>query len=156
MNVIVDIQGFKNERNEFIPKEIAIISKSDIMILLIKPPYPFYDLTKKERVQVAWIERNRGIKWNEGIVPYYNYKCKLQDFLKNKCIFTKGAEKVLWLKDIFQNNYVYNLEDKGCPNFATMYRDSSNIRSCIYHKNICAVKNVFCLYNWCKENNVIL
>lgn len=159
MNVIVDVQGFKNEDNQFIPKEIAIVSKTHSFVLLIKPPYPFYNLTKKERLSVSWIERNRGILWNEGFVPYLNYKILLKDFFKNKRVYTKGYEKVLWLKDILQNSNVYNLEDNNCPSFENLfkiYERSSELKSCIYHENVCAYKNVFCLYKWCIENNVLM
>lgn len=157
MNVIVDVQGFKNEDNEFIPKEIAIQTAGRILALLIKPPYPFYNLTKKERLQVSWIEKNRGILWNEGYIPYSNYKFLISNYLENKIIFTKGSEKVIWLKKILQSDNVYNLEDKNCPSFTTLYDNymsSSDIFRCIYHNKVCALKNVFCLYKWCLENYV--
>lgn len=158
MNVIIDIQGFKSENNEFIPKEIAILCKQSLLVLSIKPPCAFYNLTKKERVQVSWIERNRGIYWNEGLVPYINYKYYIINFLKDKCIYTKGYEKVLWLKDILDNDNVYNLEDKNCPNFDTLYKrysTSSDIQNCINHSKMCALKNVCCLNKWCKETNAL-
>lgn len=159
MNVIVDIQGFKDEHNHFIPKEIAILWNRRVTVLLIKPPYPFYSLTKKERLQVAWIEKNRGIYWNEGFTPYFNYENKICDFLSNKCILTKGHEKVSWIKRIFNNDNVYNLEDRNCPSLMTLYdkySSSSDIFSCIHHNNVCALKNVFCLDKWCRENNMNL
>lgn len=159
MIAIVDVQGFKNEQNQFIPKEIAVLCDRRVYVLLIKPPYPFYDLTKKERLQVAWLEKNRGLLWNEGITPYFNYKNQLCDFLSNKCILTKGCEKVIWLKEMFDNNItVYNLEDRNCPSLVTLYdqySSSSNILSCVYHEKICALKNVFCLNMWCRENGIL-
>lgn len=158
MNVIVDVQGFKREDNEFIPKEIAIMWNGRIFVLLIKPPTAFYNLSKKERLQVSWIERNRGINWNQGLIPYNLYKSVISDFFKNKSIFVKGFEKVLWLKDILNNKNVYNLEDKNCPSLVTLYNSystSSDIISCIYHSNMCALKNVSCLNKWCIENNIL-
>lgn len=157
MNVIVDIQGFKSEDNKFIPKEIAILCEQSSLVLLIKPPYPFYNLTKKERLQVAWIERNRGIFWNQGFVPYINFKFSILNFFKNKRIYAKGLEKVAWLKEILEIDDVYNLEDLSCPNLDTLHKKyslSRDIQSCIYHNKICAYKNVFCLKKWCKENNI--
>lgn len=159
MNVIIDVQGFKNEDNKFIPKEIAVLCKNSILVLLIKPPYAFYDLTKKERSTVAWIERNRGILWNEGFVPYLNYKFLILDFCKNKRIYAKGREKVLWLKEILESNNVFNLEELNCPNLETLYdkySDCSDIKSCIYHRKMCALKNVACLNKWCKENKYLI
>lgn len=157
MNVVMDIQGFKNENNQFIPKEIAIICNKSMLVLLIKPPYRFYNLTKKERIQVSWIEKNRGILWNEGYVPYCNYKSLMLDFCKNKRVYAKGFEKVRWLKKIIESDNVHNLENVNCPNLETLsdkYSMSSDIQNCIYHTNICAFKNVSYLNKWCIENNI--
>lgn len=157
MNAVVDVQGFKSEDNKFIPKEIAILCDNRILVLLIKPPYPFYNLTAKERLQVAWVERNVGILWNEGFVPYFTYKLLILEYIKNKKIYTKGCEKVMWLKEILETDNIYNLEECNCPNLKTLYKNystSSDIQSCIYHSNICAFKNVTCLRKWCITNNI--
>ena len=92
---IVDIQGFKTDENKFLPKEIAILCNGQMQNFVIKPPYPFYDLTKTERKQVSWIERNRKILWSEGFIPYLNFKYHILDYLSDKCIYTKGLEKQL-------------------------------------------------------------
>lgn len=158
MNIIVDVQGFKNEKNDFIPKEIAILWNKQVFVMHIKSPFPFYCLTKKERIQVTWIEKNRGIHWNEGYIPYANYQNVIGSFFKNKCIFVKGCEKVIWLREMFNCNCVYNLEEKNCPSLVKLYDnyvDSVDNISCLFHDNICALKNVFLLNKWCKENNIL-
>lgn len=158
MNVIVDVQGFKTDDNKFIVKEIAILYNNQLQVYHIKSPYPFYALTKTERKQVCWIERNRQIYWREGYIPYFNCKDCIINFLCNKNIYTKGIEKVIWIKEITNNENVFNLEEKGCPNFSSLYQKYCNLKEvyrCIYHKNICALKNVFCLNVWCKENKVL-
>lgn len=151
MNVLVDVQGFKSESNEFILKEIAIIHQNTIQVFLIKPPYPFYDLTKMERRQVSWIERNRRIFWKEGYIPYYCYKNLITPLLENKNIYTKGQEKVKWIEKEVSNCKVFNLEDIQCPNISKLYSDYCNcseILSCPYHSTYCALKNVTCLRKW--------
>lgn len=157
MTAIVDVQGFKTEGNEFIVKEIAILCNNKIQRLLIKPPFPFYKLTVKERKQVNWIQRNRKIYWCEGVTPYLNYQNFIADNIKDKCIYVKGLEKVLWLKSILQNDNIINLEDKGCPsllNLYNQYKDCKDLYSCINHDSVCALKNVFCLNKWCSDNNI--
>lgn len=159
MNVIVDVQGFKNDQNKFIIKEIAILSNNQMYAFLVRPPYPFYNLTSSERRQVSWIERNRKVYWSEGFVPYLNFKSSTQiaNILKNKCIFTKGIEKVLWIKDICEHNKVYNLEDYDCPSITNLnekYKSSNDVYNCIYHSSYCALKNVICIKKWCKERNL--
>lgn len=157
MNAIVDVQGFKMENNEFIVKEVAIALQNRILVLLIKPPYPFYDLTRKERLQVSWIERNRNIFWNSGFVPYLSFKQYIEPYLQDKHIYVKGCEKVSWLRNIVTHDKVYNLEDKNCPSFQKLFDDygmCNNIFSCVYHSNVCALKNVTCLKLWIENKRI--
>lgn len=157
MTVIVDVQGFKTETNQFILKEIAILCNNKIQVFLIKPPVPFHELTELERKQVKWIERNRKIYWQEGVVPYSNYPNLIVNIVREKLVYTKGLEKVLWLKCILENNIVINLEDKDCPSLLSLYDKynySQDVYSCIYHDSICALKNVLCLNKWCLENKL--
>ncbi|KAG7304598.1 hypothetical protein JYU34_011571 [Plutella xylostella] len=157
MNVIVDVQGFKTDDNQFILKEIAMIHEKQVQVFLIKPPFAYYDLSKTERRQVSWIERNRGIYWKEGFIPYSCHKNYIVQLLSNKIIYTKGMEKVKWLIEITKNNNVYNLEDKNCPSLLSLYdkyNDSIDVISCMYHTDTCALKNVTCLNKWLKENKV--
>lgn len=157
MTAIVDVQGFKTEANEFIIKEIAILCDKKIQVFLIKPPFPFYNLTKQERRQVSWIERNRKIHWNEGIVPYSNYQNLVINILRDKCVYVKGSEKVSWLRNIVNSTNVNNLEDKGCPSLLNLYKEYENshdLYSCINHDSVCALKNVLCLNKWRIDNVV--
>lgn len=157
MNIIVDVQGFKTYDNEFIIKEIAILYNNQIQVLLFKPPFPFYYLSKIERRTVSWIEKNRGISWNDGIIPYSDYKNIVINLLKDGRIFTKGSEKVSWLKNISGNKNVFNLEEKGCPNLITVceqFSSENDVFKCIYHSSVCALKNVMSLNKWCLKNNI--
>lgn len=159
MNAIVDVQGFKTESNEFIVKEMAIACGNQIMILLIKPPFPFYNLTKKEKSQVNWIERNRKIFWKEGFIPYLKLLQYIEPYLKDKNIYVKGCEKVSWLRNIVKHDNVYNLEDKNCPSLQKLFDDygkSSDIFNCVYHSNVCALKNVTCLKKWIDDKSIFI
>lgn len=156
MKLIVDVQGFKTEFNEFIPKEIAILDNTGLQSFLIKPPFAYYGLTAKEMKQVNWIERNRNIYWKEGFIPFSKYKELLAPLLANKRIYVKGEEKAKWVKDMFGNHDVINLEEYSCPsikcpNFHALYElynECNGIYTCVYHKNFCALKNVMCLHKW--------
>lgn len=167
MKAIVDVQGFKTDSNEFILKELAMQCGNHVIVLLIKPPYPFYSLTKTERRQVAWIENNRNVFWDDGFIPYSNYKNHIVNFFKNKrIIFVKGLEKANWVRVMLQsvlnvgNEYldVINIEDFGCPNLQTLcesYKECPEIYNCIYHSNYCALKNVNCIMKWSSENKIL-
>lgn len=159
MNAFVDIQGFKTDDNKFILKEMAILCNGQMQVFLVKPPFKFYDLSKSERLQVCWIERNRNILWNEGFIPFCHFQqyTGIVNILKDKCIIAKGMEKIVWLRELLKNNCIYNIEDKDCPSFISLYEKYNNsleVKTCMYHKNVCALKNVLCLSLWSKDNKV--
>lgn len=162
MSAIIDVQGFKTDGNQFILKEMAMQCGSQILVLLFKPPFPYYNLSKTERRQVGWIEKNRGLYWNEGFIPYKDHKHIIQNVLRNKiCIFTKGMEKVTWIKEMLGelcNNRICNLEDNNTPSFSNLYKEydelMEDVYSCACHNNICALKNVLTLRKWCNQNKI--
>lgn len=165
MSVIVDVQGFKTDDNEFIVKEIAIQCDKQVSVLLVKPPIPFHCLTKTERNQVCWIEKNRKVYWNEGYIDYSSFKYHILSLFKNKAvIFVKGLEKTNWIRKIMDDEndnkiIVCNIENYGCPNLQTLYDQYKNcpeIYNCIYHSSYCALKNVNCLTKWSIENKLFL
>lgn len=154
---IVDIQGFKIEDNKFIVKEIAILCDDQVQVLLIQPPFPFYNLTTEDRKQVKWIEKNRKMSWNDGFIPYNKFLMYTDEFLLDKTIYCKGVEKSVWIKNIFDHNHVINLEDMHCPKLLSLYeeyRNCTDIFNCIYHPTICALRNVTCLKKWCDSSKV--
>lgn len=156
-HVIIDVQGFKIEENRFIIKEFAITCGNSLQVYLFKPPFAYKYLTEPEKRQVDWIERNRNLYWSDGYVDYSVIRNHIVLALRNKSILTKGSEKIIWLKEMLENNNVYNLEDRGCPNLISLYekyKHSKNVFSCIYHHSICAQKNVTCLKNWCMDNDI--
>lgn len=158
MNVIVDLQGFKTEYNEFILKEIAVLTGTQLIHLLFEPPFSFHELTEKEKKQVCWIQRNRKIFWKEGYVSYGDHKNIIRNILRNKNIYVKGLEKIQWLTNIMDDCNVgelCNLEDFGCPSLLSLYekyKDCVDVYQCIHHFNICALKNVKCIQKWNCEN----
>lgn len=102
MSVIVDLQGFKTDDNKFIVKEIALLSNY-IQTYLIKPPFSYYLLTENEKKQVRWIQHNRQVYWDDGVVKYTDCRKFLYKLLQDKKIYVKGAEKILWVE---RNNRV--------------------------------------------------
>lgn len=146
--IIVDVQGFKDLYNNFIIKELAFASRDYTQSFLIKPPYLYRYLTSDEKRQVKWLERNRGIYWNEGYIDYREFQRIIVPYLENKEIVVKGFEKVKWIKDLCENCNVSDLSEKNCPNLSVLYNkycDEKNNLNCTKHLKICALKNVLCI-----------
>lgn len=147
-SMILDVQGFKNVHNKFIIKELAFAYSNYTQSFLIKPPYLFRYLTNEEKMQIKWLERNRGIYWNEGYIDYREFQRIIVPYLENQNILVKGSEKVKWVNDLCGNCNITDLGEENCPSLlflSQQYCDESNNLNCINHKKHCALKNVLCL-----------
>lgn len=176
-NIVVDLQGFKDSKNKFIIKEFALATKEYTQMFLIKPPYAYSTLSPEEKKHVIWIQRNRGIYWKEGFIDVRVFKKIVKPYLENKSIFVKGNEKVKWVKELCPDCNVFDIAEMGCPNLTTLselycknrhpksnetndgdvwWDHPSGINNvcynCVYHKKMCALKNVILLKHWIGDN----
>lgn len=152
--IIVDLQGFKNNGNEFIVKEFAIATQEHTHTFLVKPPYPFTSLSLEEKKQVRWIERNRGYRWSEGYVDYKEFHRIIKPLLASRKIIVKGQEKIKWVGDLCEHNNILDISYTGIPTLNAL-NDlySNNMFNCIFHDKKCALQNVLCIKKWCYVNN---
>lgn len=152
--VIADVQGFKDSTNNFIVKEFAFATPQYTQTFLIKPPYPYCNLTRDEKKQVNWLEHNRGYRWSEGYIDYREFRRFIKPYLVNKIVFVKGLEKTKWVKELCNEASVVDIASMGCPNLETLfakYVSDKVIYNCWSHKKFCALKSVICIKNWYLE-----
>lgn len=157
MEFILDFQGFKNENNEFIIKELAIISTDGQIyeLQLFLPPCSLHQLSKSVRKQVHWVEKHlHGLYWSSGFKEYN----KINDIFKQIDIqgnvYVKGLEKQSFIANLLSNFNVkvINLEDLGCPRLSVL-KQQTNVNSfkpCNFSHpiNNCAYVNVHILLQW--------
>lgn len=147
--VIIDVQGFKDNRNLFIVKEVAILHNlEEYQQFLIRPPYDFSYLSEKEQKQSIWIQKNHhGIAWNRGSVKYASVKTFLRDNISTQTkVFVKGHEKKQWIKSILgEKGLLINVEELGCNSFRNLKKEYSAVNRCVSHSGCCALENVFLL-----------
>lgn len=63
----------------------------------------------------------------------------------------KGLEKLKWVKELCDDGFLIDVEDKGCPNFTSLhatYCNSDTYYNCLSHNRSCALKNVICIKQW--------
>lgn len=157
-NLIIDLQGFKNNKNNFIIKEICILNHQMIHHYIVKPPYDWYNLSREKRKESIWLTNNyHGFHWNDGFLTYNELKQKIFPLvnLKNIKIYTKGAQKVKWIRDLFKNQvnvHCINLENMGCNINLQEYKNKNvSWFQCNQHRNEnsrCALQNVLILKDW--------
>lgn len=160
MSYILDFQGFKNVTNDFIVKELAIVSTDGQFyeLQLFQPPCDFSELPQRLQKQVVWLEKQyHGLYWGSG---YKNYNC-LKDIFKGITIdgnmYVKGADKQKFVSNLLSdfNVNVINFEDLGCPNLQTLKQQTNlfAMKPCSFNHNPkhCAYVNVQILLEWWKS-----
>lgn len=159
MTLIVDVQGFKTDENQFIFKEIAFTSATDNSVesYLLQPPFRWSQLPARYRSTNAWLIRNfHGLPWDSGSVRYDFLYGRIERKLnKANTVYLKGSEKRTWLLNTFPHiQCIIDLDDLECPALNQLQKNNQDIESCCYHNIIkgsianCAVRNVKLLKYW--------
>jgi len=130
MKAVVEFQAFKDNDNEFIVKEFAIVGFARGAVtfqaqVLFKSPYDYDTLNSKMQRTARWLTRHyHNINWDDGDTVYndelISSLCKPFDV-----IYTKGTEKAKFLRK-FHNN-VLEIDE-------SLYVDSSKV-TCFFTKH---------------------
>lgn len=156
MEFILDFQGFKNENNEFIIKELAFISTDGKIyeLQLFLPPCSLNQLPKNVRKQVHWIENLHGLYWSSGFKEYSQIKDIFKYIDVKGNVYVKGLEKQTFVAHLLSefDVRVINLEDLGCPRLSIL-KQQTNVNcfkpcSFSHSSNNCAYINVHVLLQW--------
>ena len=153
MAYVVDFQAFKSLSNEFILKEMAIVSvhTSTIHHFSVKPTFPLRCELKK---RVEYIKANiHNIPWVYGDIEIEKALDYLNDVLKDATIvYVKGSERAEYLrKNIIGNVKVIDLDKLGCPQ--ARFLPSTLLQVCMYSGHYrtnyrCALKNAQKYKQW--------
>lgn len=156
----VDLQGFNSNEN-FVVKEICILTKNLKFHEIVKSPHSFSNLTSKYKRQVKWLENKyHGLRWSQGYITQEELQKTIAPILKNKIIFVKGPNKLRWLREILgqQITLCVNIEDMGCNiklsnpiSKDCIYQGNENIKCCNKHtfeNSHCAVRNALLIRLW--------
>lgn len=153
---IVDIQGFKDAQNKFIIKELAVATEEFTLVFSIKPPFPYSRLSNEERRHVSWIEKTFGFRWSEGHIDFREFKRIIVPYLENKNIFVKGQEKIKWVQELCDTCNIFDIGQKGCPNFLVLYNMFLKGVNKITLNHVidkhCSLRNVICIKKWFYQN----
>lgn len=153
----IDVQGFKDNSNKFILKEIAVLTRNSSFHDVIKSPFSINRLNDVHKREVNWLTKNyHGIKWNDGKITINELRKIIKPMLHQKTIYVKGEEKIDWIRFILNDKTksidIVNLECIGCSvklhkfkQLKDSLRNLCNIHSSQYN---CALKNVLILCEW--------
>lgn len=152
MDLLLDFQGFKDNCNHFIIKELSIVSKDGkyIQHWIVKSPFPYSVLDYQRKKCCYWNTKYyHGISWDAGDITCQDLHHVLTDILKDCCVFVKGKEKAEYIQEHFTNCYVFELED-----FPSMKSLRDPGQYCFHHRQYnftCALNNVLRLLKFYNE-----
>lgn len=157
MEFVLDFQGFKDKNNEFIVKELSLISMDGHVyeLQLFQPPCDFIQLTENVKKQVVWLEKHfHGLYWGSGFKHYSELKDVFKNVNIQGTVFVKGSEKqkfVVALLSEFKVNVV-DIGNLGCPSLQVLQKQSMP-KQCLFNHNSknCAYRNVYAMMEWLKK-----
>lgn len=143
MRLVLDIQGFTDEKKKFIPKELATYDGNKLSHYIFKQPYPLNFLSPTYYKQAVWLMENyHCIKWNSGFTPLHYFSTIVKELTRNvQIVYVKGQEKADYIKK-YSASIVIELDEQ--PALEPLSP------KCCYHSKSpakCALSNVFYLYN---------
>ena len=163
MQLIIDIQGFNDNNDNFVPKEIAIVSldeEKSVGHWVIAPDYPFYHLEYNARARNIWLTNNHhNLYWRDGSVKIDYVVQELRKITKNvDFIYVRGSCKSKYLQEILEKNIIDLETDIYNPSFEKMPVIEEK---CYLHcsrknnkrKYSCALKNALIIRQWILEGS---
>ena len=156
MDYVVDFQGFHDNGNNFILKELCIQSIENGKLVgarkqyLFLPPFDFRHLSDKKKKEVNYLKnRFHKFSWNCGLQDYDEVYSILKNLNGAKCIYVKGSEKKQVLEKEL-NRRIIDLETLNCPSLSVLKQQDSFVIDCPFMHNTrnCAVNNVYLLSRW--------
>lgn len=155
--VVVDVQGFVDSRERFVPKEIAVAALNNSMQAhwLISPCCKFSELPLRTKITNEWLTRNHhGLEWGGGDLTREQSDKALREIVRPyEKIYVRGSQKAWYLGKTLLREIV-NLE-YITPGFKELL---SNEDRCAYHsyprktKFSCATAHVLTLKTYIIEN----
>nr|AGQ20236.1 AsIV-cont00134-ORF1 [Apophua simplicipes ichnovirus] len=161
MDYIVDVQGFKQFNDVFVLKKFAMIAVDGDGIeateFVVKPPYPFDNLSKHHQITNSWLTRNfHGVPWDSGTIVYEKARMHTCRILQNaRVVYVWGMEKKKWLTGVLGASVaIIDLKEHECPSMVRLklmfdYRNAKNQFS---KKFQCAGENVELMKLWMLMN----
>ena len=117
-SVVLDVEGVRCRKNNFIVKELAITTSDYSDYLFFIPPASFNSLSKCEQKFNIWLTKNlHGIQWESGDYLHLNLNQIIQSFVlrnPNAVFYAKAKEKNDLLAT-FMDRKVENFDELGCP-----------------------------------------
>jgi hypothetical protein len=143
MRLIIDMQGFKDERNRYIPKELAAFDGNQLSHYVFKKPYPLSFLSRDLHKQATWLMKNHHhIDWNSGFTPLHHFSSIMEHLTKEtQFVYVKGGEKADYIRRYSKQPVIeINEQPSLRPSIPKCFNHSKS-------PTMCALSNVMYIYD---------
>ncbi|KYN17529.1 hypothetical protein ALC57_10178 [Trachymyrmex cornetzi] len=157
----VDLQGFIVNK-KFIVKEVAVLKQGAVLThYIFTSSVPWKFLTRSDRSCASWLSAyHHGLQWEDGMIPYSEAKRLITAavFEDYAIVYVKRREKLTWLWNLLLDDERERMHietlDTVCEDMKSLATlDVANTIRCGQHIKICALQNVFKIYNWWLDKN---
>lgn len=146
--VIVEFQGFKDGLNNFIVKELCVLTEYRSDLLVFKPPYDLQQLAPERIRSNTWCTNHlHGFYWNDGSCPYGDFEMVLRKRCKDfQKVYTKGSEKAKFLQTLLTDKFVIDFDEVVTESFNSL--PEPKIECWYGHVGSCALINAYKILEW--------
>ena len=159
MDLVIDIQCYKDFKNVVTPKEVAILSLEgdNVGHWIVAPTASVNKLTRAIKRENNWLtQKHHGLDYSDGNVKRNALNKTLIDILKRAGkIYVRGQVKWNLLNDLTTRDIINLEKDETFPSFDNLPWDE---RYCICHRQMpshtlfsCALNNAYRLKKYLKS-----
>lgn len=144
---VCEFHGFRDNNNDFIVKELALVSSSERTLIFFESPFDKSYLDSRTSRSVRWLEKNfHFISWEYGDVKY-SEEVMIALCERYDTIFTKGFEKHRFLQR-FHSNVKMIGDHVPKPTF-----EEEEVVICPLHTSgRCALHSAIFYMNWLQKH----
>jgi len=159
---IIDFQAFKDEKNHYILKEVAIVSvfSDKVVHCLVKPPQAFCGLTPNCKALVNYLTSNQhGIFWEDGYMTAPETMRLIREVTRDaEKVLIKGSERAKYMS-ILSRKPATDLDTLSCPRAKDLPSVTTS-PDCFYYRHTpshhpyfeaCSLRRVYKLKQWYLE-----
>ena len=120
MDYVIDIQGFRDARRKFFPKEVAVVAlqKDIVGHWIVQAPCYFSRLPRDIKTTNSYCSAEvHGLQWFEGDVSPRRMRRHLYAVARAaRRTYVRGEEKVSYLENVIGRSII-DLENYNSPSF---------------------------------------
>lgn len=159
---ILDFQAFKDEKNRYIVKEIAILAvrTDELGHCLIKPPFAASKLYGDKKASIDYLtDVYHGIIWEDGYMNFTDTVSMLKDMTRNaKHLYIKGSERAKFIRKLLGKTTI-DFDTLNCPRTKYLSSEAAS-PDCFYYRHspsshtyfeACSLRRVYKLKKWYLE-----